>query len=250
MQSSLRHFTPHHIAVIPDGNGRWAQARGRPRTAGHRAGARAVRALVEEVAQNDVECLTLYAFSSDNWNRPRPEVEALMDLFEHYLAAESLRCREQGVRLNILGRRDRLRPRLARAVDHAESVTRGGHRLLLRIALDYSARNVMARAAERLGEEKASIPRDGERRFEAALQAATHSVPGAPDVDLLIRTGGERRLSDFLLWECAYAELYFTPVLWPDFSNPDLEAALEEYSRRERRFGRIPELTYASGGQR
>ncbi len=205
-----------HVAIIMDGNGRWAAQRGMPRSAGHRAGADAVRRVIEAACQSGIGALTLYAFSSDNWKRPRREVNALFRLFAQNLRAETPRCLEHGIRLEMVGRRDRLPRTISAAVAAAEAATARGSRLLLRLAVDYSGR--------------------------AAIQAGDF----LPDVDLLVRTGGERRLSDFLLWESAYAELYFSDRLWPDFTEEDLEAALEEFSRRERRFGAI-QPTRAAG---
>jgi len=196
-----------HTAIIMDGNGRWAQARGLPRLAGHCAGRDALRRTVEAAPGLGVTVLTLYAFSSDNWKRPTDEVSGLMALFERALKEEAGRCLREGVRLEVIGRRDRLPPPVARAIAEAESLTRNGSRLHLRLAVDYSGRQSIS---------------DG-------------SV--GPDVDLLIRTGGEQRLSDFLLWESAYAELYFTPTMWPDFGAEDLAAAVECFQARHRRFG-------------
>ncbi|HEX6069473.1 MAG TPA: di-trans,poly-cis-decaprenylcistransferase [Longimicrobiaceae bacterium] len=222
-----------HVAVIMDGNGRWAVARGQPRAAGHRAGARVVRRIVEGAADLGIGTLTLYAFSSDNWRRPGREVSALMRLFRAYLASETARCVQNGVRLDIIGRRDRLPPVLLKAIEAAEEETAGGTRLQLRIAIDYSARDSILEAARRAGD--AELDRDA---FGQLIRKVNHSGP-APDVDLLIRTGGEQRLSDFLLWECAYAELHFDPCMWPDFSVRRLAAAVEEYGRRDRRFGAL-----------
>ena len=198
-----------------DGNGRWATARGLPRTAGHRAGADAVRRAVETAPRLGVRTLTLFAFSSDNWKRPTREVAALMRLFHRYLASEAAALQENGVRLSVIGRRDRLAPPLVRQIVAAERLTAGGRRLHLRLAVDYSAREAIRRST----------------RDPACL---------GPDVDLLIRTGGERRLSDFLLWECAYAELHFTDKRWPDFGATDLENALDDFQSRQRRFGALP----------
>ena len=220
-----------------DGNGRWAGARGRPRTFGHAAGARAVRRTVEAARRLQIEALTLYAFSSDNWRRPETEVAALMALFRRYLAAETERCIENGIRLSIIGRRDRLGSALRRAIAASEEATSGGRDMHLRVAIDYSARDLICEAAARLA---ANGPVSRER-FAAALAAAGHVGQPILDVDLLVRTGGEQRLSDFLLWECAYAELVFTPRMWPEFSARDLEAAVTEYQRRERRFGDVGE---------
>jgi undecaprenyl diphosphate synthase len=203
-----------------DGNGRWATARGLPRLAGHRAGADAVRRTVEAALDLGIGAVTLYAFSSDNWKRPRAEVEGLMQLFAAYLIAETPKCIERGIRLEVIGRRDRLDSALADTIAEVERQTAGCRNLHLRIAVDYSARDSILRAASQFG------------------AGAGFSL--LPDVDLLIRTGGEQRLSDFLLWESAYAELVFTSRMWPDFARPDLESALTDFARRERRFGGLP----------
>jgi undecaprenyl diphosphate synthase len=229
-----------HVAVIMDGNGRWANARGLPRVAGHRAGAKAVRRVVEAAPGLGVGTLTLYAFSSDNWQRPPREVGALMRLFRSYLASETQRLLENGVRLTVVGRRDRLPDVLARAIAGAEAATAGGTRLHLRLAIDYSAREAILRAAA-----LAAGREVGRGEFEALLGAALGSTEPAPDVDLLVRSGGEQRLSDFLLWECAYAELWFTPRMWPDFDAATLAEAVAEFQRRERRFGRVQEKATA-----
>ena len=207
--------TSLHVAIIMDGNGRWATARGLPRTAGHRAGADAVRRVVESAPRLGVGTLTLFAFSSDNWKRPPREVTTLMRLFHRYLASEAAALEENGVRLSIIGRRDRLAAPLIRQIDAAERLTADGSRLHLRLAVDYSAREAITRSA-----------------------ADPSSI--GPDVDLLIRTGGERRLSDFLLWESAYAELHFTDTRWPDFAATDLERAIADFCGRQRRFGALP----------
>jgi undecaprenyl diphosphate synthase len=222
-----------HVALIMDGNGRWATLRGLPRVAGHREGAHAVRRVVEAAPTLGIGTLTLYAFSSDNWGRPAREVTALMRLFRSYLAAETARCVETGVRLRIIGRRDRLAPVLLRQIQAAESATAGGERLLLRIAIDYSARDLLLRAAALAA---GSPDRDD---FATLLGRAMGEDEPAPDVDLLVRTGGEQRLSDFLLWECAYAELCFTPRMWPDFGAAALGEAMDWFRGRDRRFGRL-----------
>ena len=196
--------------------------------AGHRAGADAVRRVVESSPAAGIGVLTLYSFSSDNWQRPAPEVKALMSLFQSYLRMETRRCVAEGVRIRMIGRRDRLAPALRKAVAEAEAVTASGRTLEVRIAIDYSSRDAILRAA-------------GELPKDATREDLSRMLGDAPDVDLLIRTGGEQRLSDFLLWECAYAELLFTGKMWPDFGRADLEAAVAEYYSRERRFGRIPE---------
>ena len=199
-----------HVAIIMDGNGHWATRRALPRTAGHKAGAEAVRRVVEAAPAQGVTALTLYAFSADNWRRPAREVGALMALFAHHLRDETPRLLANGVRLTIIGRRDRLPADLIAAITAAESATSRGNGLQLRIAVDYSARH------------------------------AIETGQLIPDVDLLIRTGGDQRLSDFLLWESAYAELYFTQAMWPDFNAADLEVAVREFHYRERRFGALP----------
>jgi len=209
-----------------DGNGRWAQARGLPRVAGHREGAESVRRAVEAAPGLGIGTLTLYAFSSDNWKRPQPEIKALFGLFARYLRSETRKLLEQGVRFEMIGRRDRLPRGLVELVEESERATARGERLHLRVAVDYSSRDAIVEAACRL--------RDS---GESSREAFRRALGGAPDVDLLIRTSGEQRLSDFLLWECAYAELLFTPVAWPDFREEHLRAGIEELARRDRRFG-------------
>jgi undecaprenyl diphosphate synthase len=221
-----------HVAIIMDGNGRWAERQGRARDAGHRAGADAVRRVVRAAPGQGVGVLTLYAFSSDNWRRPAREVDTLMTLFLEHFRREAAECRENGVRLTVVGRRDRLPLALRAAIGSAERATAAGQRLWLRIALDYSSRDQILRAAARVGERTAT-----RERFATELGAVGHDRRPSPDVDLLIRTGGERRLSDFLLWEAAYAELLFTDLAWPDFGEPELAAALTDFRSRERRFG-------------
>jgi undecaprenyl diphosphate synthase len=227
-----------HVAIIMDGNGRWANARGRPRTAGHIAGARVVRKIVEAAPDCGIGMLTLYAFSADNWARPSREVALLMRLFRRYLVAETDRCVTNDVRMRIIGRRDRIPAELLRAIRAAEEATRHGTRLDLRIAVDYSARDAMVRAAELLRATPERITRED---LAQAMCKVDHWTGKCRDVDLLIRTGGEQRLSDFLLWECAYAELYFTDRRWPDFTAADLAQAVAEFHSRERRFGTVPE---------
>jgi undecaprenyl diphosphate synthase len=211
-----------HVAIIMDGNGRWANARGLPRIAGHRTGADAVRRTVEAAPGLGVSVLTLYAFSADNWRRPAREVSALMKLLGHYLVRETGRCIENGVRLQAIGRRDRLPAALVSLLEDAERKTAHGSKLHLRLAIDYSSRQAILDAVR----QRPST----EEAFSKAL---------GPDVDLLIRTSGEQRLSDFLLWECAYAEMIFTRRMWPEFSKEDLAAAIDEFHRRDRRFGAV-----------
>jgi undecaprenyl diphosphate synthase len=226
-----------HVAIVMDGNGRWATARGLPRVAGHRAGALAVRRTIEAAPRCGIRTLTLYAFSSDNWQRPASEVSTLMQLFEQYLSKHTRECLKHGVRISVIGRRDRLAPALQQAIRTAEKATSPGRALDLRIAVDYSARDAILRAAHRWkGAQEPS-----REEFSRLLAEVNHCPKPAPDVDLLIRTGGEQRLSDFLLWECAYAELCFTPRMWPDFQAADLEAAVSDFRTRDRRFGRLPQ---------
>jgi undecaprenyl diphosphate synthase len=220
-----------HVAIIMDGNGRWAERRGLPRSAGHRAGARAVRKIVEAAARTSLQVLTLYAFSADNWSRPTHEVASLMRLLKRYLVSEAARCVQNGVRLTVIGRRDRLSADLVRTIESTERLTAACDGLQLRLAIDYSARESITRAAALLQGADCT-----QREFERCLADAVNSDVDAP-VDLLIRTGGERRLSDFLLWECAYAELVFVDPYWPDFDEAAFDAALHEFARRDRRFG-------------
>ncbi len=224
-----------HVAIILDGNGRWARARGLPRVAGHRAGVEAVHRVVRAAPELGIGTLTLYAFSSDNWQRPQPEVVTLLRLLHEYLAAETAHWATRRVRVSVIGRRDRLPRGLREAIAAAESATAAGNSLHLRLAVDYSAREAIFRAACRFYK-VTEVSRDS-----FAQMLAEVNRDGAPDVDLLIRTGGEQRLSDFLLWESAYAELVFTPRMWPEFIPADLEAAVEEFHARERRFGRLPD---------
>lgn len=226
-----------HVGIIMDGNGRWANARGMPRTAGHRAGVRTARKIVEAATRAGVGTMTLYAFSADNWSRPTPEVGALMRLLRRSLLIESKRCIENGVRLTIVGRRDRLPASLVLAIQEAEALTAHGRNLHLRVAIDYSARESIMRAASLAGPAVDSMNRDV---FARLLAQVNHDPFPVPDVDLLIRSGGEQRLSDFLLWECAYAEFHFTRRMWPEFTEEEFVAALGEFGVRERRFGGVP----------
>jgi undecaprenyl diphosphate synthase len=240
--SALKRPPGIHVGIIMDGNGRWAEARGRRRVAGHREGARAVRRVVEAAPDLGVDTLTLYAFSSDNWRRPVTEVSALMSLFRRHLRTELGELIEQGVRLTVIGRRDRLPRGLVEQIEHAEEVTRRGSVLRLRLAVDYSSRDAIVAAARRAAADPAGaaggLDREG---FAELLGDVVNEREAVRDLDLLIRTGGEQRLSDFLLWEAAYAELLFTPVMWPDFDGAQLARAVAEFRSRERRFGGIVE---------
>ena len=216
-----------HLAIIMDGNGRWARRRGLPRIEGHRRGADAVRRAIESAPRFGITDLTLYAFSSDNWKRPADEVSALMRLLSFYLETEIDRCCSNDVRLSVIGRRDRLDPQVRLLMEAAEARTRNCRALHVRLAIDYSSRDAILDAARACAENS--------NWTRAAFSSA---LP--PDVDLLIRTGCEQRLSDFLLWECAYAEFVFIDAMWPDFSADDLANALASYHSRERRFGTVP----------
>jgi undecaprenyl diphosphate synthase len=224
-----------HVGIIMDGNGRWAQRRGLPRTAGHIEGAKAVNDIVETAARAGVRVLSLYAFSADNWRRPGAEVAALMSLLRRYLMTETRRCIEQSIRINIIGRRDRLTASLVRAIEQSEQLTAACTGLHLRIAVDYSAHNSILEAARRAGSQ-ANVDA---ARFQELLDEVDHSVAAAGALDLLIRTGAEKRLSDFLLWQSAYAELYFADCMWPDFGATGFHAALDYYNSRQRRFGQV-----------
>jgi undecaprenyl diphosphate synthase len=245
MASTLSKSAPAglHVAIIPDGNGRWAVTRGRPRSEGHRAGVEAVRRAVEAAPDFGVGTLTIFAFSSDNWQRPPEEVRGLLRLLQEYLANEVQRCVEHGVRVSVIGRRDRLPPGLRNLISVAESATCDGETLHLRLALDYSSRDTILRAASRMYT-ATELTRES---FARLLNGSAHTGSPSPEVDLLIRTGGEQRLSDFLLWESAYAELYFTEKPWPEFAAGDLAEAIAEFHARERRFGGVPQQVAAAG---
>lgn len=242
MSETAAYLQKIHVGLILDGNGRWATQRGLPRVVGHRHGAQTVRKIVEAAPDCGVGTLTLYAFSADNWKRPDYEVAALMKLFGDYLRSETARCVSNGVRMSIIGRRDRFSKGLLRQIENAESETRHGEELHLRIALDYSSRQMIVQAAQRLQEQNESITAE---KLEALLSGGP--AQSVPDVDLLIRTSGEQRLSDFLLWECAYAEMLFVPEMWPDFTPQHLQAAVAEFHRRERRFGGLNDSKVVAG---
>ena len=231
-----------HVAIIMDGNGRWATQRCLPRTAGHRAGAKVVDTVVAAAARRGIDTLTLYAFSSDNWNRPTGEVNALFTLLRRHLLTQTQRCLERSIRINVIGRRDRLGAGLRQLIERSEGATAHCSGMHLRIAIDYSAQHSLLETCRRLRFD----PDVDKSRFAERLAEVDHAAVTTPNVDLLIRTGGEKRLSDFLLWECAYAELHFVESLWPDFGEPAFEEALAEYARRDRRFGRVTEQCRAS----
>ena len=226
-----------HVAIIMDGNGRWAARRGLPRVAGHRAGVGAARRVVEHAPDIGIRRLTLYAFSSDNWRRPPAEIDRIFWLLRAFLRLETARLKEQGVHLEAIGRRDRLPVAVLQSIESAERATAACRRLDLRVAIDYSSRDAIARAAALAAHAQNAPPSTPEELGPYMTQVLSG---GGGDVDLLIRTGGEKRLSNFLLWEAAYAELYFTERMWPDFDAADLDAAVEEFRHRERRFGAVP----------
>ena len=247
MQSSLGQGL--HVAIIMDGNGRWANRRGLPRIAGHRAGLKAARRIVEHASDIGVRCLTLYAFSSDNWRRPTAEVQSIFFLLRAFLRLETERMRQRGARLEVIGRRDRLPQPVLRAIERSEWITAAGRGIHLRVAIDYSARDAIVLAAARAIRE---LSGGADPSCDLLRPAFSQELAGAAgDVDLLIRTGGEKRLSDFLLWESAYAELLFTDRMWPEFDQADLDAAIDEFRHRERRFGAVPApVVSIAGGAR
>ncbi|HEX3972552.1 MAG TPA: isoprenyl transferase [Stellaceae bacterium] len=227
---------PVHVAIIMDGNGRWAKSRGLPRIAGHRRGAESVRRAVTASAELGISYLTLFGFSSENWKRPTDEVNDLMGLLRHYLRGEIAELHQQGVRMLVIGDRARLAPDIVTLIDNAEKLTQGNKRLTLIVALSYGGRDDIVQASRKLAEDVAAgriQPKDiDETRLSSSLFTA-----GIPDPDLLIRTSGEQRISNFLLWQLAYTELVFTDTLWPDFGRADLEKAISDYHGRERRYG-------------
>ena len=235
VQPAIDHTQSLHVAIISDGNGRWATSRGLPRSAGHRAGAEAARRVIEAAPRLGIHTLTLFALSSANWKRPAADVNAILRLLHEYLFAETTHCIDEGVRLSIIGRRDRLPATLRQAIADSEAVTARGTRMHLRLAVDYSAREAIYHAACRFYKVTELSPESFSNVLAEVLRG------GSTEVDLLIRTGGEQRLSDFLLWECAFAELVFTQKRWPDFAAADLEAAVLEFGKRERTRGALPD---------
>lgn len=229
---------PLHVAIVLDGNGRWAAARGLPRAAGHGRGAQVVAPIVRAAGDLGIGTLTLYALSSDNFARPAAEIEGILDLLRIYLSHQVDSAEREGVRISVLGRRDRFGAPLLEAIEAAESRTLSARGLHLRLAIDYSSRDAIVRAARHFHVQLARA--DGRASFARLLSLASHGGGEACDVDLLIRTGGEQRLSDFLLWECAYAELVFVPEPWPEFEPAALKRALDEFRQRRRRFGGLP----------
>ena len=227
---------PVHVAIIMDGNGRWAKARGLPRTAGHKKGVEAVRRTVEAARELGVGYLTIFSFSSENWRRPEEEITDLMGLLRFYLRSEIAELHKAGIRLRVIGERSRLSADIVRLIENAEELTAANTTMTLVVALSYGSRQEIVLAARRLAEEAKAGSLDPAAIDEAALTARLFTAD-IPDPDLIVRTSGEQRLSNFLLWQSAYAEFVFTDTLWPDFTKRDLEAAIEEFHRRERRYG-------------
>ena len=233
---------PRHVAIIMDGNGRWAAARGLPRVEGHRRGVEALRRTVRAAGEMGIACLTIFSFSSENWQRPASEVRDLMGLLRLFIRKDLAELHSSGVRVRVIGERDSLDPDIRRLLEEAEQLTRGNTNLLLVVAFNYGARDEIARAVRRIAQNVAS----GAMKPEAITEEMIGQHLDAPDIadpDLIIRTSGEQRLSNFLLWQAAYSELVFSPVYWPDFDRTTLEAAIEEYRRRERRFGGLAAKT-------
>jgi undecaprenyl diphosphate synthase len=229
---------PTHIAIIMDGNGRWAQTRSLPRPFGHQEGMKSVREVVEGCLAAGVDVLTLFAFSQENWQRPPEEIDALMALLEEYIASEINELRDQGVAVRMLGDLDRLSPGARAAVDRIMNETAAGANLALNICISYSSRAEIVQAARRLAEAAVQGKLDPAEIDEQAIARQLYTAPW-PDPDLLIRTSGEMRISNFLLWQLAYSEIWVTPVLWPDFTRRDLFNAILDFQRRDRRFGRV-----------
>jgi undecaprenyl diphosphate synthase len=229
---------PAHVAIIMDGNGRWARGRGLPRFRGHAAGMKAVREVIEGAIEAGVSVLTLYAFSQENWLRPAGEVAALMQLLRRYAVKERSELRRQGVRVYVHGNLDRLAPAPRAAIDEIQSVTAGGRTLQLNLMISYSGRAELVRVAQRLAQRALAGELDPAAIDEDAFAGELFTA-GAPDPDLLVRTSGEQRISNFMLWQLAYTELYITPVLWPDFRREHLFTAIHDFQKRERRFGRV-----------
>jgi undecaprenyl diphosphate synthase len=229
---------PRHVAIIMDGNGRWARERLMPRPYGHRSGMKSVREVVEGSVEAEIDVLSLFAFSQENWQRPRIEISALMSLLEEYIAAEVDELRDRGVRVRVVGELERLTPAAATAVDRVMSETQGNDRLLLNLFISYGGRAELVRAARLLAGDVCTGHLSLDEITEAEFQARLYTA-GTPDPDLLIRTSGEQRVSNFLLWQMAYSELFMSPVLWPDFGRRELFEAILDYQNRERRFGRV-----------
>ena len=234
MSATPANAKPLHVAIIMDGNGRWAERRGVPRAMGHREGVQALRRTIKAAPDLGVRCLTVFGFSTENWSRPADEVSDLMGLIRTFISGDLKRLHKVGVRIKVLGRRTGVPADIVELIDHAEATTAGNEDFLLQVAFNYGGRADLVDAAQALVDRAAA---EGQFAVDETAFGAALSSAGAPPVDLIVRTSGEQRLSNFLLWECAYAELVFQPVLWPDYGPEALKAAIEEFSRRERRFG-------------
>jgi undecaprenyl diphosphate synthase len=247
MRSEAPIIMPRHVAIIMDGNGRWAKARGLPRTAGHRAGVERVREAVRTAAEAEIEYLTLFAFSSENWNRPQQEVSDLMGLLRFFIRRDLAELHRENVCIKVIGCRKTIQPDIRALLNEAEDRTRGNTGITLVIAFNYGARDELVRAVRKIAEAVQSGDLDAASITEATVSAHVDTA-GIPDPDLVIRTSGEQRLSNFLLWQAAYSEFVFMPCLWPDFDRSAFHDALAEFSRRDRRFGAVsaPDLAVGS----
>lgn len=234
LSTSYSERFPAHIAIIMDGNGRWAQARHRPRVFGHRAGVKTVRRVVEDASNMGVKCLTLYSFSTENWSRPKAEIAALFTLLREYVEQDLETLHGRGVRIRILGSREGLKPDLIELIDRVETTTRANTKFNLNIAFNYGGRDELLRATK-----KALAAGHSPDSLSEAVINQYLDTAGLPEPDLVIRTSGEKRISNFLLWQAAYSEFVFTDVLWPDFNREDLQSSIEEFQKRDRRFGRL-----------
>nr|WP_280951178.1 isoprenyl transferase [Pararhizobium haloflavum] len=238
--------TPHHVAIIMDGNGRWAKSRGMPRSMGHRKGVEAVRETVRTAGESGVRYLTLFAFSSENWNRPPDEINDLMGLLRHFIRRDLAELHKENVRVRVIGDRDRLEKDILALLEEAEELTRANSAMHLVIAFNYGGRNEIARAMKRIAEAVDRGDLDASSVDESTVTSFLDTA-GIPDPDLIIRTSGEKRLSNFLLWQAAYTEFVFVPCLWPDFDKAAFSNAMLEYQQRERRYGAVPERDLALG---
>jgi len=245
VSESVTTLIPRHVAIIMDGNGRWAAGRGLPRVAGHRAGTENIRSVVRFLGECGVQYVTLFAFSTENWDRPTGEVQALLGILARVIDRETRNFHRHGVRLHLLGRADRLSETLQRKVERAIELTKDNSRLTLSIAFDYGGRAEMVDAVKRIIQD--GIP---PQDVDESLLSTYLYTAGLPDPDLIIRTAGEMRLSNFLLWQSAYSEYYATPTFWPDFGKEEIEKALAAYAQRERRFGRLETVEEAKPRRR
>ena len=238
MSSATASDTPAHIAIIMDGNGRWAEQRGMTRREGHRKGVETLRQMVRDVGELGIKYLTVFSFSTQNWGRPKPEVDFLMTLLERYIESDLAELHSEGVRIRVIGRRDGLSDKICKLIDRAETLTSENSNMYLQIAFNYGGREELADAAARLARRAVAGTLDP-ASITPEVMASEMLTAGMPDPDLIIRTSGEYRISNFLLWQSAYSEFYFTDILWPDFTRDDLQEALHYFAERERRFGLV-----------